>query len=190
MTFRLLALLLGAGPAAVGLVWQSAPRGTDEKAWVVNDGVNLRSGPSRDAPVVSRLSLGEEVTILGVAGPIEVIDGVSERWYQVRTYSGDGCLFGGTLTGARWEADLDEDGELERATVTLGANGTAIVRVAELAVPPPGGVAELKVDIGTDIAGLTAVKGGPQITLSNGKREWVCSYGAKAPGYRGQVRCE
>ena len=189
MPVRLLLFLLGAGPTAVGLVWQSAPRGTDETAWIVNDGVNLRAGPSVAEPVVTRLSLGEPVTILGIAGPIEPIDGVSERWYRVRTYAGDGCVFGSTLTSARWEADFDEDDELERVTIALAPDGGAIVRVAEPAVPPPGRVIEARIEVG-EVAGLAAVKAGARIQLSNGTQHWTCRYGAKGPGYLGKLTCE
>lgn len=100
--------------------------------------VNLRSRPSTGAAVQDRLGLGTTVMVRAIVpgGPVR-IGGRTDWWYQVAVLddtgvaTGKGYLFGGTLTPACVLADLDADGETERATVAINAQGTPLVRILE-----------------------------------------------------------
>lgn len=102
--------------------------------YVVGDGVNLRTGPGTSSAVVAKLPAGTPVSVQA-AGPVGWAEGRQERWYEVATQGGEaqvqGYVFGGVLTPARLEVDLDEDGQMELVTVAFSASHDIVLRFIE-----------------------------------------------------------
>lgn len=116
----------------------SAPAEGGARLCVSGHKVNLRAGPSTRAAVHDRLGLGTTVMVRAIVpgGPVR-IGSRTDWWYQVAVLDDTGVatlkgyLFGGTLTPACVLADLDADGEAERATVAINTQGTPLVRILE-----------------------------------------------------------
>lgn len=119
------------------------PDGTGIVMWVASDGVNLRAAPSTQGEVKAELPLGAEVTRLGTDRE-ETIGPRTAPWVKVKTDAGEGYVWGGTLTGARAETDLDGDGVRERVTLSFRSDHHQIVRLAEAGSPP------VELDLGVD----------------------------------------
>lgn len=124
--------------------------------YAAGDGVNVRGAPAVDAPVVARLGLGDPVR-LGAAAGLQTVDGREDAWYEA-TVSGasgpiQGYVWGGALTAARFEADLDTDGEQEVYTVTYNQNHDILVRAREPGAPEGSAIAVLNRGQHNDIDG-------------------------------------
>jgi len=135
----------------------SGPAEAGNRLCVSGHRVNLRSAPSTRAKVADRLDLGTTVMVRAVVpGGSVRIGARHDWWYQVAVLDdtgvavGKGYLFGGTLTPACILADLDGDGETERATVSVNPQGTPLVRILE-----PKGTAEVTASLPVTKAGNT-----------------------------------
>ncbi len=122
------------GSAPVKVLYRNEDYAAGHTVYVAGDGVNLRAGPGTSAAVVAKLPAGTPVSVLS-AGPLDWAEGRQERWYEVTAQvagaSLQGHIFGGVLTPARLEADLDGDGEQELVTVAYSASRDIILRVIE-----------------------------------------------------------
>lgn len=160
------ALLLLLGPAAGPAVFYTAPADATKRdaashvfprhdvgavVYAAVDEANLRSAPAVEAPVVTVLTLGTPVTVQEVRDGVDTIEARVDTWYRVTTAGADGgtvegFLFGAALTPLRFVADLDEDGEAETATVSMGWDYQVRVRVLEPAVSGKDRVASASIE--------------------------------------------
>jgi len=101
------------------------------------DGMNLRAGPSVKEGKVMELGLGTPVRIVKAATDVVRVGKRVDRWYQVRVpeHAGrpglEGYAFGGSLTPAGFETDLDGDGKPERVVVVWTPDYAVAVRLVE-----------------------------------------------------------
>ena len=129
-----------AAPTTTGTVTGdvSTPLEAGERVCVAGHKVNLRRSPTTRGRVVARLDLGTTLMVRATVpgGPVP-LGGRRDWWYQVVVLDKDGVaqskgyIYGGVLTHACLEADLDNDGEPEMATVALNPEGVIVVRVFE-----------------------------------------------------------
>lgn len=109
-----------------------------ERICVAGHKVNLRKSPTTRGRIVARLDLGTELMVRATVpgGPV-ALGGRRDWWYQVIVLDENdvaetkGYIYGGVLTRACLRADLDDDGELEVATVSMNPDGIVVVRVFE-----------------------------------------------------------
>lgn len=132
-----LGLATTAAAAPVHAVPATPAEGGD-RLCVAGHNVNLRATPSTRGKVADRLGLGTTVMVRAVVpGGAQRIGSRTDWWYQVAVLDdtgeavGKGYMFGGTLTPACILADLDGDGDTERATVSVNPQGTPLVRIIE-----------------------------------------------------------
>jgi hypothetical protein len=131
-----------------------------QRLFVAGHGVNLRAAASTDAPVVTELDLGTPVLVQALLADGAEVGGRGGRWYAVKLEEGgrQGALFGGVLSPARIDADLDQDGETELAVLTWGWDNKKVIRVREPAIAGAAAVTELDLGPTHDIEG-------PQVEL-------------------------
>ncbi len=73
-----------------------------ERLFVGVDGTNLRAEPTVDSEVVTKLTLGTEVEVLGQASEPEEVVARRNVWYRIRARTGEeGHLFGALLSPLR-----------------------------------------------------------------------------------------
>jgi len=157
--------------------------------FVAGHKVNLRAAASAEAPVVTELELGTPVTIKALLADDVEVAGRRGRWYavEIQGTGQQGALFGGVLTPARIEADLDQDGVVEVAVLTWGWDYHKVIRIHEPGLEGPAAVAQLDLGQSNDIdgpmeqmwAGITtaADTGIPMLKLHTPGRE-MCGSGS------------
>ncbi len=179
-----------------------------QRLYVAGHEVNLRAAASTDAPVVRELDLGTPVIVRAVLADEAEVGGRPGRWYAVEIEGAgiQGALFGGVLTPARIDADLDEDGETEIAVLTWGWDLHKVIRVREPGLDGAAAVVQLDLGPTFDIdgaqeelrAGVTTASqtGIPLLKLHTPGRE-MCgsgsathylSYRSAGPGTLGTLR--
>lgn len=179
-----------------------------QRLYVAGHEVNLRAAASTDAPVVTELDLGTPVVVKALLADGVDVGGRTGRWYAIEVEGSgkQGALFGGVLTPARIEADLDEDGEAEIAVLTWGWEQHKVIRIREPALQGASAVTQLDLGQTFDIdgpqeeqwAGITtaAETGLPLLKLHTPGRE-MCgsgsathyiSYRSAGPGTLGTLR--
>ncbi len=131
------------------------PWAVGQRLFVAGHEVNLRAAASTDAPVVRELDLGTPVTITAVLADGVEVGGREGRWYavEVEGTGQQGSLFGGVLTPARLEADLDQDGEKELAVLTWGWDKNSVIRILEPNLSGADAVTQLDLGQTNDIEG-------------------------------------
>jgi hypothetical protein len=77
--------------------------------WV--DNATLRMRPGKDARPVGRLPIGSGCRILRESHDTLAINGIESVWYEVKTDSGQGWIWGGLMT--RWCAGSQSDPEVK-----------------------------------------------------------------------------
>ena len=126
-------------PSAVTVIGAvGSPIEAGVRVCVAGHKVNLRRSPTTRGRVVERLDLGTTLMVRAAVpgGPVP-LGGRRDWWYQVVVLDKDevaqtkGYIYGGVLTHACLHADLDDDGEIEAATVAINPDGIVIVRVFE-----------------------------------------------------------
>ncbi len=179
-----------------------------QRLYVAGHAVNLRAAASTDAPVVTELDLGTPVIIKALLADGADVGGRTGRWYAIEVEGSgkQGALFGGVLTPARIDADLDQDGETEVAVVTWGWDYHKVIRIREPGMSGRDAIAQLDLGETFDIegpqeemwAGVTtaAETGLPLLKLHTPGRE-MCgsgsathyiSYTAAKPAEKGVLR--
>ncbi len=105
-------------PAPKGTTTAPVAKPPAPRTATVKEGpLNLRETPGTKGTIVGRLSLGEEVVVLGPANAAETIDGKTADWYRVETIDKkQGYVFGGYL-------DLGEEGKPASAGTAAPASG-------------------------------------------------------------------
>lgn len=126
----------------------------DSVVYAAGHNVRVRDDPSTAGQVVRTLALGEPARVRAGGAVAATIGERSSAWVPVRVGDVTGWVWGGALTLARLEADLDADGEQEVLTVAYNGAGEVVVRSREPAVE--GDTAVGFVNLGTfqDINGL------------------------------------
>lgn len=117
---------------------KGSPIMAGDRVCVAGHKVNLRRSPTTRGRVVKRLDLGTALMVRATVpgGPVP-LGGRRDWWYQVVELDKDGVaqtkgyIYGGVLTRACLHADLDDDGEIEAATVSMNPDGIIIMRVFE-----------------------------------------------------------
>ena len=115
-----------------------SPTEAGERICVAGHKVNLRRSPTPRGRIVARLDLGTPLMVRATVpgGPVP-LGGRRDWWYQVVVLDDDdvaetkGYIYGGVLTRACLQADLDNDGETEVVTVSMNPDGIVVVRVYE-----------------------------------------------------------
>lgn len=126
-----------------------------QRLFVAGHEVNLRAAASTDAPVVRELDLGTPVVVKALLADQVEVGGRMGRWYAVGVEGAgvQGALFGGVLTPARIDADLDQDGEDEVAILTWGWEQNTVIRVREPGIQGAAAVTQLDLGPTHDIEG-------------------------------------
>lgn len=72
--------------------------------FVAGDSVTVRQKPAMNAPILDRLPIGYQLTVMSKSGPPQAAEGLAAPWYQVRysTEQGErtGHLWGGSIAMA------------------------------------------------------------------------------------------
>ena len=209
LSLLLFSTLAAADTPNVRVDWLPAePWPAGQRLYVAGHEVNLRAAATTDAPVVRELDLGTPVVVQALLADEVEVGGRPGRWYAVEVEGAgvQGALFGGVLTPARIDADLDEDGETEVAVITWGWEQHKVIRVREPALQGAEAVVQLDLGQSNDIegpqeeqwAGVTtaAETGLPLLKLHTPGRE-MCgsgsathyiSYQSEGPGALGTLR--
>ncbi len=126
-----------------------------QRLFVAGHEVNLRAAASTDAPVVRELDLGAPVVVKALLADDVEVGGRTDRWYAVEVEGAgvQGALFGGVLTPARVELDLDQDGEDEVVVLTWGWERNSVVRIREPSIQGAAAVTQLDLGPTHDIDG-------------------------------------
>lgn len=154
-TLTLLAAL-GSASAGAGGVSHGGPSSIAPGTVVFAAGhnVRLRAEPSLDAPVLASVPLGDELTIGAAAPQPATVSGRSSHWLPVRFGDLGGWVWGGTVTGARFETDLDANGSAELLTVSFSSSGDVLVRARDLSRSGDDAVQVVNLGRFVDINGL------------------------------------
>ena len=97
--------------------------------FVAEHETNLRKAASAEAESVARLQLAGKVTIIERSSAVSKSGDRADYWYEVSTETGArGFVFGAALTPAGFVADLDDDGDVEGATVAWSPDYKVRVR--------------------------------------------------------------
>lgn len=126
-----------------------------QRLFVAGHEVNLRAAASTDAPVVRELDLGTPVRVAALLAEQAEVGGRAGRWYavEIEGTGQQGTLFGGVLTPARIDADLDQDGQDEIAVLTWGWEHNSVVRIREPGLEGAAAVVQLDLGAVHDIDG-------------------------------------
>ena len=149
-------LAMATEPTAVKVDYHpTEPWPVGQKLYVAGPEGNLRAAASTDAPVVTELDLGTPVIVQSVMSADVDVGGRTDRWYAIKAEDTgkQGVLFGGVLTPARLDVDLDQDGEAEVLVLTWGWDTHKVVRVREPALSGAGAVTQLDMGQTNDIEG-------------------------------------
>lgn len=173
--------------------------------WVVGADAYLYESPSAASKEGKLLPSGTAAKVAEVGTAVEMVEDRVDTWYRVETALGAGWVHGGRLSPAGWQADFDQDGEVEFMGVTFAPDFSIRVVVVE---PNPRVGAESYLDLdpigGAYLSqkGSTAqptfqkvkIAGVPLVHVYSGVEAcadfgdyWV-SYQARAPGETGMLR--
>ena len=136
--------------------WMPAqPWPMGQRLYVAGHEVNLRAAASTDAPVVRELDLGTPVVVQALLADNAEVGGRPGRWYAVQVEGAgvQGALFGGVLSPARLDVDLDQDGEDEVAVLTWGWEHHKVIRIREPGLSGAQAVTQLDLGPTHDIEG-------------------------------------
>ncbi len=156
-----LVLLLGfaaasaASPEPVAIEWLGpAAAKPDTTVYAAGANVRIRSSHSTSGDVVHTAFLGQALTIRAGTPAPDTIGQRTSTWLPVRVAGVDGWVWAGAVTTARFEVDLDADGEVEVVTAAYNGAGEIVVRASEPGVAGEAGVTFVTLPAIHDINGL------------------------------------